>query len=283
MAHESDLTPTELQALAGAAIAAGGRILGLTDQAVAESVLRPYFHALPTTGPTGGPRHLVDVGAAYGSVAAPFLADGWTADLLEPDPACQSLLAPLRAAHGPRVRLFPFAAAAEDGAAVAFQQNATPGLSGLAPSPFGITTGAIEVRSVRLDSLFAEIGVARLDLLKIDTEGNDFAVLETCDFARTPPTLAFVEYGYYFAGQDAERLRAALAAMRGRGYRAVIFEYDDDGNFARGSWNHRLVAIHADGTSVPTRARAFGNVLFHRADDAHLPRTLAAAIRALAR
>lgn len=273
-----DPSPTELEQMASAAIAAGGRILGLTDQGVADTVLRPYFQALPTPAV----RHLVDVGAAYGSVAAPFLADGWTADLLEPDPACQRLLAPLLAAHGPRARLFPVAAAATDGAAATFQQNATPGLSGLARSPFGTTVGAIEVPCTRLDSLCARAGVTRIDLLKIDTEGNDFAVLATCDFQRVPPVLAFVEYGYYFAGQDADALRAALAAMHAHGYRAVIFEYDDDGNFARGDWTHRLVAIHADGTRVPTRPRAFGNVLFHRHDDAHLSRILAGAIRALA-
>jgi FkbM family methyltransferase len=224
---------------------------------------------------------MVDVGAAYGSVAALFLEDGWTADLFEPDPACQRFLEPLLASYGPRIRLFPFAVAGETRDGVQFLQNATPGLSGLSESPFGTTLGAIEVRSVRLDGILATAGVARIDLLKIDTEGNDFAVLETCDFMRLPPTLAFVEYGYYFADQDEAQLRRALAAMRQRGYLAVIFEYDDDGNFKRGSWSHRLTAIHTDGVQVPTRPQAFGNVLFYRQDDAHLPKTLASAIRAL--
>ena len=90
--------------------------------------------------------------------------------------------------------------------------------------------------------------MSRVDLLKIDTEGNDFVVLESYDFARFPPALVFVEYSYFFPGQDAAVLHAAVAAMAGRGYRPVIFEYDDDGNFRRGSWRHRLVARRPGGT-----------------------------------
>jgi FkbM family methyltransferase len=267
----------EVEQLAGSAIAAGGRILGLSDQAVAEHVIRNYYRSLPQAGQ----RHIVDVGAAYGSVADVFLSDGWTADLLEPDPTCQNILQRLIAAHGSRVRLFPFAAADQDRESAPFQQNSTPGLSGLSPNPFGTTVSAIPVRTVRLDSFLVAHGVSRVDFLKIDTEGNDFVVLDAHDFARLPPSLVFVEYSYYFAGQDDALLRRAIGAMEARGYSAVIFEYDDDGNFKRGSWNHRLVAIHADGTRVPTRPLAFGNILFYRHDDRHLPQVLASLIRAL--
>jgi FkbM family methyltransferase len=200
---------------------------------------------------------------------------------LEPDPTCQGILQRLVPTHGPRLRIFPFAAADQDREAAPFQQNSTPGLSGLAASPFGATVGAIPVRTVRLDSFFASQGVSRLDFLKIDTEGNDFIVLEAHDFARLPPALIFVEYSYYFPGQDEALLRRAISAMDARGYSAVIFEYDDDGNFKRGNWNHHLVAIHTDGARVPTRPLAFGNILFHRHDDKHLPQVLADLIHAL--
>jgi len=268
----------DLEQLAGSAIAAGGQILDLTDQAVAEHVIRSYFRTLPPAGR----RHMVDVGAAYGSVAEVFLNDGWTADLLEPDPTCQRILQRLTAAHGARMRLFPYAAAGEDRESVPFQQNSTPGLSGFAASPFGTTVAAIPVRAVRLDSFLRSHAVQRLDFLKIDTEGNDFVVLEAHDFARLPPALVFVEYSYYFPGQDAALLQRAIAAMAARGYAAVVFEYDDDGNFKRGNWSHRLVAVHANGTRVPTRPLAFGNILFHRHDDRHLPQVLTSLIQALA-
>ncbi len=267
----------EVEQLAGLAIAAGGRILGLNDHAVADNVIRTYYRTLPQAGR----RHIVDVGAAYGSVAELFLQDGWTADLLEPDPTCQRILQRLLAAYGSSVRLFPFAAADQDRDSAPFQQNSTPGLSGLSPNPFGATVGAIPVRTVRLDSFLLSHGVSRLDFLKIDTEGNDFVVLEAHDFTRLPPALVFVEYSYYFPGQDEALLRRAIGAMGARGYSAVIFEYDDDGNFKRGNWNHRLVAIHAGSARVPTRPLAFGNILFYRHDDQHLPQVLASVIRAL--
>src|SRR5262245_31057057 len=268
----------EVEQLAGSAIAAGGQILGLTDQAVVEHIIRGYFRALPQTEQ----RHVVDVGAAYGSVAEVFLNDGWTADLLEPDPTCQRILQRLVTAHGSRVRIFPFAASDQDCESAPFQQNSTPGLSGLAASPFGATVGAIPVRTVRLDSFFAAQSVSRVDFLKIDTEGNDFVVLEAHDFARLPPALVFVEYSYYFPGQDEALLRRATGSMMDRGYSPVIFEYDDDGNFRQGNWNHRLVAIHTNNARVPTRPLAFGNILFHRHGDRVLPQVLASLIRALA-
>jgi len=277
MSHDGERFRSEVEQLADATIAAGGRILGLSDQAVAETIIRDYFR----TQPAAVGRHIVDVGAAFGSVAQVFLNDGWTAHLLEPDPVCQQILQRRFAAYGSRVRLFPFAAAGEDQESVPFQQNSTPGLSGLSPNPFGTTSGSIAVRTVRLDSFLVSLGVPRVDFLKIDTEGNDFVALETYDFAGLPPALVFVEYSYYFAGQCEALLRRAIATMKAHGYLAVIFEYDDDGNFKRGNWNHRLTAIHLDYARVPTRPLAFGNILFHSQDDSHLPQVLAAAIRAL--
>ncbi len=266
---------TEAERLADATIASGGRLLGLSDLAVVATIIRQYFNALPIAGR----RHLVDVGAAYGSVAEVFLKDGWTADLFEPDPNCQRMLARLTADYGTSVRLFPYAVADQDREGVPFHQNVTAGLSGLAPSPFGVTVQALAVRTVRLDNFLDANKIARVDLLKIDTEGNDFVVLESFNFERLSPLLVFVEYAYFFPGQNQTTLRAAIDKMQRHGYAAVIFEYNDDGNFVRGSWNHRLVAIHLDNSRIPDRPQAFGNVLFYRSDDAHLLETLIRVIR----
>src|SRR5271170_2756985 len=165
---------SEADRLAAATIAQGGRILGLNDQAVVETVVRMYFRTLPAAGT----RHVVDVGAAYGYIAETFLKQGWTADLLEPDPDWQATLKRLTA-YGSRMRLFPFAAADRDEDSVTFHLNKTPGLAGLAPSPLGGTTRTVAVRAVRLDSFVAEQNIGAIDFLKIDTEGNDFAVLES--------------------------------------------------------------------------------------------------------
>ena len=163
---------SEADRLAAATIAQGGRILGLNDQAVVETVVRMYFRTLPAAGT----RHVVDVGAAYGYIAETFLKQGWTADLLEPDPDWQATLKRLTA-YGSRMRLFPFAAADRDEDSVTFHLNKTPGLAGLAPSPLGGTTRTVAVRAVRLDSFVAEQNIGAIDFLKIDTEGHDLQVL----------------------------------------------------------------------------------------------------------
>jgi FkbM family methyltransferase len=277
MPNEADLLRDEVKRLAATAIGAGGQILRLSDQKIAETVIRYYYRTLPAFAP----RHLVDVGAYFGYLADVFLTDGWTADLFEPDPTCQQGLQRLLAAYGSRVRLFPFAADAQDRDSVTFVQNTTPGLSGLSPSPFGTTRSTFDVRTVRLGTFLVSKGISRVDFLKIDTEGNDFAVLEAHDFSRLPPALAFVEFSYFFPGQDASVLRGAISAMRSRGYSAVIFEYADDGNFKRGNWDHRLTAIDFDNEAVPNRPEAFGNILFYRDDDRHLLSTLKAIIQAI--
>jgi FkbM family methyltransferase len=261
---------SEAERLAAASIARGGHLPGLNDQAVVETVVRQYFRTLPAAGT----RHVIDVGAAFAGIAEVFLKDGWSADLLEPNPSWQQALQRVRTTHGPRVRLFSVAGAAENRDGVPFHVNATPGLAGLAPSPLGGTSGTVAVRTVRLDSFIAENKIPAVDFLKIDTEGNDFIVLESFDFDGMSPAAIYVEYAYFFPGQNETALRAEIAKMRARGYDAVVFEYDDDGNFKRGNWKHRLVAIHADRERAPVRPNAFGNVLFYRSDDAHMLETL---------
>ena len=266
-----------LQRRVDAAIRNGGRILNLTDQAVAETVIRDYFRMQPAHGP----RHIVDVGAAYGAVANVFLQDGWTADLFEPDPACAPKLERLVARYGQRARLFAHAVAGTNREAVIFHQNTIAGLSGLAPSPFGSARAEIEVRTVRLDSFLSALGVTAVDLLKIDTEGNDFDALDSHDFAGLAPALVFVEFSYYFAGQNPRALADHIARMAARGYAAVIFEYRDDGNFRRNDWTHRLVALHVEDGRLPAAGEAFGNLLFYRSGDAGLLDALATTVSAL--
>lgn len=274
--HDFENRRLDLQRRTDAAIQHGGRIVAMTDQVVAETIIRDYFRGHPVQTP----RHVVDVGACYGTIANVFLKDGWTADLFEPDPACQYQLQGLLAKYGARARLFPHAVTGADQETVAFHQNAIPGLSGLSCSPFGSARAELSVRAVRLGGFLASVGVTAVDFLKIDTEGNDFEVLASHDFSTLAPTLVFVEFSFYFAGQDQRALAGALARMRALGYCAVIFEYRDDGNFRRNNWTHRLVAAHLEDGRLPTAADAFGNVLFYRDGDSVLLDTLATSIDA---
>lgn len=271
-------TLARVQQVADTVLARPSRLSGLTDQAIVEVLIAGYFRAC---GGLPQRPHLVDVGGAYGSVAKVFLGLGWSADVFDPDPNCQRILSQMVAAFADRCRLWPHAVGKANLAQVAFKQNSTPGLSGLADSPFGKTVAALPVRCVRLADFLPSVGVSHVELLKIDTEGNDFDVLEGYDLAALPPRLVFVEYSFYFSGQDVAALSAAVQRMRGLGYHGVIFDYDDSGNFTRGNWAHRLVQIITDGTTMPARKNSFGNVLFYRADDAVLVRTLAELITTL--
>ena len=119
-------------------------------------------------------------------------------------------------------------------AQISFAQNLTPGLSGLSSfRRFGSHLEVDRSPPVRLDTLLAGLGVQRVDFLKVDTEGSDFDVLKAYDFERLPPPLIFVEYSYFFPSQTPAVVRqAGLEFMRQLGgYRALIFDYDDDGNF----------------------------------------------------
>ncbi len=268
----------QVQQQADTALTRGGRLAGLTDQHVADTLIRDYFHTLPDRS---GTPHLIDVGAAYGSVAEVFLQDGWTADMFEPDPACQRVLARLPTTYPGKCRLFPMAAGARNIDSAAFHLNTIPGLSGLTTSPFGADRDVLSVRCVRLADFLPTQHVQRVDFLKIDTEGTDFHVLQAYDLQRLPPRLIFIEYSFYFAGQTPADLLGTIDAMTQQGYNALVFDYDDGGNFRRGDWTHRLVAVHADGVRRPDRPNSFGNVLFYRNDDERILRGLLELIQAL--
>lgn len=264
----------EVQSLLDLLVPTTPGVAALTDDAIATQLIRDgYFRALGVGA--SAPGRMIDVGAAYGSIAKPFLADGWHVELFEPDPKCRQRLAVLAERYAGRCRIHPHAVGGANEASVAFHVNATDGLSGLDASPFGSDTGTIPVRLVRLADFLPAEGVTAVDFLKVDTEGHDFEALASHDFERLPPRLCFCEYSFYFPQQTPAAVQAAIADMAARGYDAVVFEYDDDGNFARGSWTHRLVAIHVARGRFPTRAKAFGNVLFYRAGDAHLLQALA--------
>jgi FkbM family methyltransferase len=278
MGDSFDKLRGQAQAMADAAIASGSALTGLTDQYVTELLIRRYFQTLKDDSP----RRLVDVGAAYGSVADVFLRDGWSVEMFEPDPACQQVLQRLLAAYPRRCRLHPYAVADRNEDSVNFQQNATPGLSGLSVSPFGQTTRSISVRCVKLADVLPEMQVQKVDFLKIDTEGHDFEVLRGYDFAALPPRLVFIEYSFYFSGQHVGLLQEAIESMAKQGYSAVLFDYNDHGNFRRGNWSHQLTALSLDGR-LPSRGDSFGNVLFHRPDDEHLMRTVIDLVQGMSR
>ena len=76
---------------------------------------------------------------------------------------------------------------------------------------------AISVPVRRLATLMAELGHQRIDLLKMDIEGAEYAVLQ--DIAGLSIGQILVEFHHRFKDVGVTRTRAAVALLRERGYR----------------------------------------------------------------
>jgi FkbM family methyltransferase len=236
---------------------------GLTDLELIRLLVVPYLRSLPGTGEA---LQMLDVGACVGETAEPLLAIGGRAELLEPDPACQEALASLAARHPGRARIHRLAVSDREQADLVFYKSAT-GLSGLSPSPYGATEATLSVASIRLERFCREHGIKRVDLLKIDAEGWDFEALRSHDFAALPPRLAMVEFGTEFASQSIDTVLEAMSQMRRNGYDALIFSYEDHGNFKRQVWRYDLIAAGFARPAARRDGHAGGNILFFREGD----------------
>ncbi len=236
---------------------------GLSDTELIRLLAVPYFQSRPEDGAA---RRMLDVGACVGQTAAPFLEMGWKADLFEPDPACRDALASLESHYAGRASIHHAVISAADTPSITFYQSAT-GLSGLSPSPYGATASKLEVPALRLSEHVRTHGIRRVDFLKVDAEGWDFDALRTHDFEAAPPRLAMVEFGTEFPRQSMDAVMQGLADMAAKGYDALVFSYEDDGNFKRQVWRYRLIAAEFGKPVKRLDGHAGGNILFFRRDD----------------
>src|SRR5262249_28806966 len=235
----------------------------LTDRGLVGALIEPFFASLPDDRR----RHMVDVGACYGSMSQPFLERGWTADLFEPDPEARAILTRNFGCRNGQCRIHAKAVSNSAESEVVFHKSRVNGCSGLSDSPFAPTAAVIKVPCTTLAKFYVESGIAAVDFLKIDAEGFDFDILEAHEFGALQPRLILVEYGTHFPRQTLEATAALIGRMAARGYAALVFNYTADGDFKKSEWHYRLTEIFVD-TSVPDLGReAFGNILFYRQDD----------------
>ena len=258
-----------LQTLADTVLAQSMELSAMTDTGTIHALVKPYF-ALKN----GARRqHVVDVGACHGELAEPFLADGWSADLFEPDPRTRSGLERTTAKYGSRCRIFGMAVSNSSMPEVPFHQSQT-GLSGLGDSPFGVTEAVFSVPCTSLSKFYVDHNVKFVDFLKIDAEGFDFDVLASHDFGVMQPPLVMVEYGTHFASESLQVINQAITEMAAAGYGSVVFNYFDDGQFSQGNFTYRLTHILIDQPLPDLGKVAFGNILFYRTDDVEFLLTL---------
>jgi FkbM family methyltransferase len=252
-----------LQDLARSVVGKNIELNALTDTNIVTALIEPSFRALKRSAPL----RMLDVGACFGDVALPLLKRGWIADLFEPNPDTREVLNRNTAGYRDSCRIHAAAVSSSGEREMTFHKSKVAGCSGLDNSPFAQTEALIRVPCIGLAQFCAEQNINSLDFIKVDAEGFDFDVLESLDFDKVSPRLILVEYGTHFPSQSVETINAAIQRMADRSYGCIIFNYEDDGNFALGSWIYRLTEIFID-ESVPNLERnMFGNIVFYREGD----------------
>ncbi len=176
---------------------------------VKETVLdRQYVPAGIAVGPDAT---VLDVGASIGDFAVDVArtGPGRTVHAFEPEPSAAAMLEENVRANGVRnVRLHRVAVAERDGPRELAVDHGRPVLNALDPPP-GDPRPRIVVPCRRLDRLLDELGIVRCDLLKIDCEGAEEAILAGAGAAGLR-SIAAVSLEYHGPGA-ASASRATLA------------------------------------------------------------------------
>lgn len=173
---------------------------------------------------------IFDVGANHGNVARKFRKrfPGSTVYCFEPFPETHASLV-ANTADDPRIKTFNFGLADHSGEQ-AFYSNTRPEANSLLASAAGVEdvwgAGVMETREVvevalrTLDSVVEELGVPRIDLLKLDVQGAEHLVMlgakATCDAGRIG--VVFTEVITQPAYEGQQRFDQALGSYYDRGF-----------------------------------------------------------------
>jgi FkbM family methyltransferase len=173
---------------------------------------------------------IVDVGANVGAWSAHLIGDLARAGVetyriraVEPAPAQRAALAALcrTTIDAGRLTVDPRGLAATPGKASFNVMSDTSGANALV-SPVGEAAGdqSVEIDVTTLDAMCAEAGVARLHLVKVDTEGNDFNVILGAQglFDREAIDILQFEYNWRWVAFG-RLLNDVFAFLKGRPYR----------------------------------------------------------------
>lgn len=136
---------------------------------------------------------MLDVGAHRGGSLEEFAKAGWTIYAFEPDPQNRE---GLEERFGGKRNIVISEEAVSDRTAQNvpfFASHESTGISGL--SAFRSSHREVaRVRTVTLSEVVARHGLSEVDLLKIDAEGSEMAVLCGLDFSRLKPSMIVAEF-----------------------------------------------------------------------------------------
>jgi FkbM family methyltransferase len=139
-----------------------------------------------------GDRVMLDVGASRGSAFKHFVRSGWRVIAFEPDPKTRSALRS-RWGHAAKLTIEDVAISNKQGLREFFHNDAYPGMSGF--HAYEAAHQSIgEVRMTTLAAYCEQHRIDHVDFLKVDTEGEDIAVLEGVPWSQLKPRVIEVEY-----------------------------------------------------------------------------------------
>ena len=138
---------------------------------------------------------MIDVGVHYGESAGVYLVRGWEVFGFEPDRSNRKaeILGSIEKRFK-RFHLYDYAVSDSDGDKVKFYTSKeSTGISSIVS--FHDSHQSIgEVETIRLDTFIGRNCIPKIDLLKIDTEGNDLAVLHGFPFDDYLPSIIECEF-----------------------------------------------------------------------------------------
>ncbi len=122
---------------------------------------------------------------------------------------------------------YPYALGAQDTQVKLFSPRNPTHISHSICDHAATSQQTIEVPMFRLGTLMQKFGHTKIDVLKLDIEGAEYAVLD--DIAREALDIKqiAVEFHHRFRGIGKARTRAAIETLRKKGYR--ILEVSEDG------------------------------------------------------
>jgi FkbM family methyltransferase len=176
-------------------------------------------------------RAVVDVGANKGDFSKLFLHHFPAAAIhaFEPVEATFSRLQQALSSE-PRARVHPIAASNQTGTAVirtfaSSEKNTL--VAGLTDSLRVDPAGEEKINTARLDEFLAETKLERIDFLKIDVEGFEMKVLESCGRYLDPSTIPYLFFEFHRIGAPRShvsghtQLCEVNSFLDSRGYRFV--------------------------------------------------------------
>ena len=123
--------------------------------------------------------------------------------------------------------MHPFGLAARDGKASFFPPANPAHVSHSLVARATSNTAALEVEMRRLPTVMRELGHSHIDVLKMDIEGEEYAVIEDMLTERLDVRQLLIEFHHQFENVSLAQTKAAVEALAAAGYR--VFDVSPNG------------------------------------------------------